>query len=209
MKQNPVKDTQSIYFVGRWFIILSIVITSALSFTLGFFVGKTFRPTVNNQEFVTPLYDTGNENSSPEDKDETLPQSLEAQEQKQLQESQQPQDNSQNFQEMQEPAKSLKTEKPENSQNRKAGVKEKKNAVPKARKYTVQVGAFVNASDADKLKTSLDEQGFNAYIVLSQTKDHKKIYKVRVGEFDSRKEADMVSLKLKKSQNLKTFVTLK
>lgn len=78
-------------------------------------------------------------------------------------------------------------------------------------KYTVQVGAFKDAHEADVLKAKLDKKGYTAYITKTERKGlkgHKKIYKVRIGEFETKKEADVLSVKIKKSERLQTFVTL-
>ena len=79
----------------------------------------------------------------------------------------------------------------------------------KTKKYTVQVGAFKNASDADALKAELDKEGYRTYITRSETKKDGDLYKVRIGEFDTRKEAEVLSIKIKNRQGLQTFVTLK
>jgi len=76
-------------------------------------------------------------------------------------------------------------------------------------KYTIQVGAFRNAKDADTLKERLDKKGYNVYLSLSETKNHEKIHKVRVGEFSTRKQAEIVALKIKKAETLNTFVTFR
>lgn len=58
------------------------------------------------------------------------------------------------------------------------------------------------------MKTKLEKKGYKTYITLSTNKKkHEKIYKIRTGEFDDKKEAEMLALKLKKTEGLNAFVT--
>jgi hypothetical protein len=80
---------------------------------------------------------------------------------------------------------------------------------PKTRKYTVQAGVFKDAYVADALKAKLDKKGYKTYIIPSETKRHEKLYKVMVGEFITRKEAEVLSIQIKNAESLRTFVTFK
>jgi cell division protein FtsN len=71
---------------------------------------------------------------------------------------------------------------------------------------TVQVGAFRDATYAETFKTILDKKGFNAYITLSESKGDGRLYKVCIGRFSNRKEAEVLSMKIKKAEGLHTFV---
>ncbi len=73
--------------------------------------------------------------------------------------------------------------------------------------YTVQVGAFRNSADAKSLKHKCEKMGLTASIVTAKAKNGEKIFKVRAGEFSSRRDAEILALKLKKTEGLKTFVT--
>jgi len=64
------------------------------------------------------------------------------------------------------------------------------------RYYAIQVGAFKNRENAERLKEKFLKDGYVVQIV------GKKLYKVWVGKFDSREEAD----KFKIEHNLKGFV---
>ena len=74
--------------------------------------------------------------------------------------------------------------------------------------YTVQVGAFKSRKEADTLKADLEEKGLKVRRQKIGKKD-KTLYKVMVGEFSEKKEAEVLALKLKKTEGLKTFVTVK
>ncbi len=192
MKRTDLKENSSVLFIGKGFIIAAIFITSSVSFTLGYFVGKSVRPPVINQTAaITPqnsaeqknpvMYEKGVVNQQPEQ----IQEHRETQEIRQTQETQ----SSKETRETEETKKTKET--------------------PKPRKYTVQACAFKNVSDANILKERLDKKGYKTYITLSGTKNHKKLYKVRIGDFATRKEAEILSIKIKKSEGLNTFVTFK
>ena len=63
----------------------------------------------------------------------------------------------------------------------------------KTKKYTVQVGAFRNAADADALKSKLDKKGHKAFLIELKTKNNAPLYKVAVGAFSTRNEAEHLS----------------
>jgi cell division septation protein DedD len=72
--------------------------------------------------------------------------------------------------------------------------------------FTVQVGAFSNASYAEALATWLKEKGYHVYTLLG-SKEGKKLYKVCIGKFIEREKAKILSEKIKNSEGLQTFVT--
>jgi cell division septation protein DedD len=75
------------------------------------------------------------------------------------------------------------------------------------RKYTVQVGAFKNAEEADALRTKMSKKGYKAFVTAAKTKKQEILHKVMVGEYRTRQEAEVLSVKLKNSEGLRTFVT--
>lgn len=180
MKRTEIKEMSSVFYIGKWIVIIAILITSSLSFTLGYFVGKSFQPPVVNQTTVIPVQESAEQKNIESEKKEALVQ--------QPEQTQKPQETQQTVkaQQAQETKKTLKT-----------------------RKYTVQTGAFKDISDANALKSRLDKKGYKTYIAPTETKTHKKLYKVMVGDFVTRKEAEVLSIKIKKAEGLKTFVTFK
>jgi cell division septation protein DedD len=74
-------------------------------------------------------------------------------------------------------------------------------------KYTVQAGAFKNEADALALKAKFEKKGYKTQVVNTQEKNREKLFKVMVGAFSVRKDAELLALKLKKTEGLKTFVT--
>ena len=67
-------------------------------------------------------------------------------------------------------------------------------------RYTVQIGAFQNQTEANKLVSSLKSNGYPAFIKQVQTPDKKNWYRVRVGTFSTRSNAVSYGDKLKQSE---------
>lgn len=195
MKRTEIKEMSSVFYIGKWTVIIAILITSSLSFTLGYFVGKSFQPPVVNQTTVIPVQESAEQKNIESEKKEALVQ--------QPEQTQKPQETQQTVkaQQAQEPQKTQITKETKQTTE----TKETK----KTRKYTVQTGAFKDISDANALKARLDKKGYKTYIAPTETKTHKKLYKVMVGDFVTRKEAEVLSIKIKKAEGLKTFVTFK
>lgn len=74
-----------------------------------------------------------------------------------------------------------------------------------AQLFTIQAGAFIDAFYANSLKNLLTEKGYHAFISYSK---EKKLYKVFIGKFSERLEAERQALEIKKAEGLQTFVTL-
>ncbi len=198
MKKTHTRDSSSILFIDKWIIIVAIIIISSLSFTLGYYVGKRDRPSDNNQSSIIPTENSMVQNDrEPEEQEGGNPE----QEQKQDIRSHAA------TQPIQEPLNTHKAKQiAEAKQNQKSHTP--RTEITKIT-YTVQAGAFKSALEASTLKEKLDKKGYTAYIIQSETKKHEKLYKVMIGEFPTRKEAEVFSLKIKKSEGLQTFVTFR
>ena len=72
--------------------------------------------------------------------------------------------------------------------------------------FTVQVGAFRNASYAKALATKLDKKGYKTYITLIGSRKAGKLYKVWIGIFYESEKANILSEKIKNSEGLQTFI---
>jgi cell division septation protein DedD len=96
---------------------------------------------------------------------------------------------------------------PEPKDTKVAQDKLKTQKTPLTRKYTVQAGAFKNPDEADALKTKMSKKGYKSFVTAAKTKKQETLHKVMVGEFRTRKEAEVLSIKLKNSEGLRTFVT--
>ncbi len=80
----------------------------------------------------------------------------------------------------------------------------KKPLVPQ---YTIQIGAFTNFSHAKSLKGRLDKKGYNAYISFSKSSREEGHYKVWIGKFSTKAQADSLAAKIKNTERIQTFVT--
>jgi len=80
--------------------------------------------------------------------------------------------------------------------------------IPSKAVFTVQVGAFEDASYAEALKKELNKKGYKVYITTLELKGNEKLYKVCIGRFSSREKAEVLSTKIRKKEGLQTFVTL-
>jgi len=199
MKRTDLKEKSSVFFIGRGFIIIAILVVSSLSFALGYFVGKSTRHSVDSQAFFIPTQQDGTDkkNTLNEEKEVVTPQSGETQQSQEIPKTQGTQETEKVNEDI--PIKSQTT--PQITSE----IKETR----KTRPYTVQAGAFKHVSEADSLKGKLDKKGYKTYVIQSKTKRYQKLYKVMIGEFVTRKEADALSAKIRKSEGLKTFVTIK
>lgn len=68
--------------------------------------------------------------------------------------------------------------------------------------YKVQVGAFAEKGNADRLKSDLKKEGFDTYIVT-----FGKYYRVQVGAYAEKKNAEAMLAKLKKAGWDDAFIT--
>jgi cell division protein FtsN len=71
--------------------------------------------------------------------------------------------------------------------------------------YTVQAGSFKTMDDASKLKSKLEGKGYQSYITTYDTPDGKW-FRVRIGQFKTREQAESTAKKLKTEENLATFI---
>lgn len=67
-------------------------------------------------------------------------------------------------------------------------------------RFTIQVAAVKSSSNAEKLVLDLRRKGFEAYQIRSQSQDGKTWYRVRVGAFQYRSEAQSTLTRLSKIQ---------
>ena len=169
---------------GRLLLIIVLTVVSGGSFLLGYFVGKT-----------TPSPDTGSSVEIASKAPETIaepelpplppPVPAEAEEEAQKEEP--------------------RVLRPEFETPRKSPAEStKKRAVKKSVQgaYSVQAGVFKNRAHAEDLVTKLKGKDYPAFI---QTSD-KGVYIVKVGKFDSQKEASAILNMLKQTEGIEGFV---
>ena len=196
-----IKEREPIFFIGKGLVIFSIIVISSLSFALGFLVGNYYH-TTDPMETPSSFF---HEYSSAESKD--LLSGDDDFETQQGSHDDTPGHTTGTHADAKEAAQPYA---PSDTTARKPqGSAPDNPRKPGVRTYTVQVGAFRHFADASALKDKFDQKGFMVYVQESFTKNNQKIYKVRVGEFRSRNDAEKMSAKIKKAEGLSTFVTFK
>jgi len=73
--------------------------------------------------------------------------------------------------------------------------------------FTVQAGAFRNSSSAKSLRTMLTKKGYDASITTSKLKK-EILYRVWIGKFSERKEAETIAKKIRKEEGIQTFAVV-
>jgi cell division septation protein DedD len=184
VKKVDLREKSSAFVIGRGLIIAVILFTSSISFIIGYFVGKN---TLEEGPAIRSLQENSKDMK-------TLPLDVTSQQKDQ------PQDIA--------PSEGGRTQKTTGEINIEAKNTQQLQQSPKIM-YTVQVGAFKDAPEAESLKVRLDKKGFKAYVIPSESKREGMLYKVWVGEFATKKEAEILSLKIKKTVGLQAFVTFK
>jgi cell division septation protein DedD len=71
--------------------------------------------------------------------------------------------------------------------------------------FAIQVAALKEASEADAIVKRLASKGYPAYVV-SPAKGAPVMYRVRVGKYKDRREADTVAARLEKEEQFKPWV---
>jgi cell division septation protein DedD len=77
---------------------------------------------------------------------------------------------------------------------------------PKGGSFVVQVAALNVRSEADVIAKRLASKGYEAY-VLESAPGSPRVYRVRVGKFGTRREAQSMATKLQKEEQFKPWVT--
>jgi cell division septation protein DedD len=199
MRHNNIGEKSSLYILGKEFVIVIVVIFSALSFTLGYFVGKSGSDI--RQKSVVQHKETAPVPQSEKTSTVQIEKRAESSREDVV------------MIDQQEP---LLPAEAEVTESRESLVSEKESSVSAANTekgrdivYTVQLGAFKSAADAENFKSKYNQKGYTTYITIAKNNKNENIYKVRMGRFKTKEEAESFSEKLKKTESLTTFVTFK
>jgi cell division septation protein DedD len=79
-------------------------------------------------------------------------------------------------------------------------------AAPASDGYAIQVAAPVNQGDANAMARRLSSKGYSAF-VLPLTETTPMRYRVRVGKFKTKREAEAVASRLQKEEQFKPWIT--
>ena len=70
----------------------------------------------------------------------------------------------------------------------------------------MQIAALNVRSEADAIAKRLTSKGYAAY-VLTPASGTPQVYRVRIGKFGSRREAETIATKLEKEEQFKPWIT--
>jgi cell division septation protein DedD len=213
MSGGDYRNRPSFHIPGKEFLIVIVVLFSSLSFTLGYFVGKSGRDTgaarpVTMEEPASPqknadLYspsDAGPRNSADRPAQDGVASGRDVDSGSPLPGNKAVSDPLSSQRHVADhPAKHVDG-KPSSSK-----VKSQSGTIS----YTVQIGALSTEKDAEALRARYETKRYKVYVVPARNKKGETIYKIRIGKFRNRKDAELLSLKLKKTEGLSTFVTFK
>ncbi|HSG05434.1 MAG TPA: SPOR domain-containing protein, partial [Nitrospiria bacterium] len=73
--------------------------------------------------------------------------------------------------------------------------------------YTIQVAALGNPEAAEALSAQLRQKGYPVQIHSLSVPNRGTLFRVRVGRFESRKEAEGLAGKIKREEGLSPFIT--
>jgi cell division septation protein DedD len=79
-------------------------------------------------------------------------------------------------------------------------------APPSGPGYAVQVAALNVRTDADAIAQRLTSKGYSAYVLASGS-GSPQVFRVRVGKFSTRREAESVAAKLQEEEQFKPWIT--
>jgi cell division septation protein DedD len=227
------KNSSSLQLLGKEFIIVIVVIFSAVSFTLGYFVGKdgmdSTQKNLPQAAELAPVQQAQVQDTLPLPGSTPVSDKTAGSGEAAAEHGQQQQKESFVVVEAKQPAPSKNAEPSKEipkvqavakqsvkETNEKPAAKEsevsqqsKNSSDKKEPVYTVQMGAFKSSSETTSFRKKYSKKGIKTFVATTANKKKEKIYKVRTGEFRDRKDAEVLSLKLNKTEDLKTFVTLK
>jgi cell division septation protein DedD len=79
-------------------------------------------------------------------------------------------------------------------------------AAPAAGGFAVQVAALNLRSEADAMAKRLTSKGYSAYVLAAAT-GNPAVFRVRIGSYKTRREAEAMAAKLQQEEQIKPWVT--
>ncbi|MGB9600158.1 MAG: SPOR domain-containing protein [Myxococcota bacterium] len=87
-----------------------------------------------------------------------------------------------------------------------SSTEEKKSVEIVDAKFTLQVGAFPDRSQALKIAAELEKKGYESWIQRAKSKD-KDIFRVRIGKFATKQDAEKFKQQFDKKEKYNSFIT--
>lgn len=103
-------------------------------------------------------------------------------------------------------AKEKKSEKGKVALNSNLEQEGKKSSEVVDAKFTLQVGAFPDRSQALKIAAELEKKGYDSWIQRAKSKD-KDIFRVRIGKFANKQDAEKFKQQFDKKEKYNSFIT--
>ncbi len=100
-------------------------------------------------------------------------------------------------------------EKPATSDSPASGDKASRPTAEPVGPWAVQAAAFKTQAQADALQKQLKQAGFDAYVASAAGTDGQPNYRVRIGTFKSKAEAQRVAERVRGERSLAAFITPK
>jgi cell division septation protein DedD len=213
--------------VAKGFLIVIVVVFSAVSFTLGYFVGKSgmdsSQKNLPQPAEIIPIPQTQAQGTLPQPGNTATPENTAMAEETDREPGQTQQKEVIVDAPKQAAQAQTVKEKSRSQANSQQAIKEATGKpltkeIPVSQEtvssteepvYTVQMAAFKSSAEAVAFRKKYAEKGIKTFVSTSAPKKKEKVYKVKTGEFRDRKSAEILSLKLNKTEKLRTFVTLK
>lgn len=74
--------------------------------------------------------------------------------------------------------------------------------------YSIQVGSYPNPDEAHTFVAYWKQKGYNAYLVSADIPNKGRWYRVRLGGFDTKEDADSYLHELQSKENIEAFVSV-
>jgi cell division septation protein DedD len=198
-----VKRDKSISSISKWMIFLGSLIIASLIIRDSF-VDKDYRQSFKRHTLVISSQNSIAPKNLTEQK-EAGQQQQKKQENRYATETKTSQENKQNT-DLQQTGATQQTSENKNLQNSQSDKKNRQNLSTTGR-YSIQIGAFENSSNAKARKSNLDRKGYQTFLLTANTKEHQKLFIVLVGKYGTREEARLLLSKLINAEGLRAFVT--
>jgi cell division septation protein DedD len=200
-----LKEDKSMSSISRWIIFLGSIIIASL-FILNLFIDKGYRPSFKRQSLVISSQKSiAPTNAGTERKEAIDQQQQKKQENRYSIETKTSQGNKQNTDLLQTGAIQQAPEN-KNLQNSQSNKRSRQNLSTTGR-YSIQIGAFKNSSNAKARKANLHRKGYKTFLLTTNTKEHQNLFIVLVGKYGTREEAQLLLTKIENAEGLHAFVT--
>ena len=80
-------------------------------------------------------------------------------------------------------------------------------SAPAKTRFTLQIGAFNNAEESQKMVSQLQSKGYVAYEITGKGAARGMLYRVRVGHFPTLQDARQFALQFEKKEKIKGVIT--